>query len=78
MSGWEPQFEAIERFNAAIAEHTGRLAAVTTHGTVMSLWLASRLNDFDPVSFWLGLRFPDAHLLRSSDEREERWVIERV
>lgn len=29
----------------------------------MSLWLATMLQDFDPVSYWLDLRLPDAHLL---------------
>ncbi len=78
LPGWEPRSEAIERFGAAIAERPDRVSAFATHGTVMSLWLASRVDGFDPVSFWRGLHFPDAYLLRSSDVGADRWEIGRL
>lgn len=77
LPGWEPQLEAIERFSAAV-ERSDRFAALVTHGTVMSLWLASRLKSFDPVAFWLELRFPDAYLLRSRGHGGDQWEIERL
>ncbi len=76
--GWEPRGDAISRFDAAVADLVDRPAAVSTHGTVLSLWLTTRLDDFDPVAFWQDLRFPDAHVLEFDSERGGRWTMERV
>lgn len=78
VAGWEHQHEATTRFGAALAEVADPFVAVVTHGTVMSLWLAVVVEDFDPVSFWLDLRFPDAHILQRSDDADLRWTIERI
>ncbi|HVE91328.1 MAG TPA: hypothetical protein VNE62_03360 [Actinomycetota bacterium] len=53
LAGWEPQSEALARFAEAAD------GIVVSHGTVMSLFVASRIR-IDPVRFWSRLTFPDA------------------
>lgn len=64
--GWERQEEVAARFEAAVARHaeaaanSNRTLVVGTHGMALTLWLASRIQlNPDPVTFWIGLRFPD-------------------
>jgi broad specificity phosphatase PhoE len=65
LNGWEPQAEARARFRAAVDEH-GR-AVYVTHGTIMTLYLASVVPTLNAMEFWSRLTFPDAWQLE--DER---------
>ena len=69
--GWETQAEATARFSAAVADAVvavaGRLPVLVTHGTVLSLWLASAVENFEAASFWVDLEFPDAYLVTFRD-----------
>jgi broad specificity phosphatase PhoE len=62
LSQWERSSSALSRFDAAIADVTGDLTAIITHGTVLSLWLGRRVDDLDAIDFWSGLEMPDAWL----------------
>lgn len=64
-AGWEPSGEAIARFDAAVGS-VGEDAVVTTHGTILSLWLSQRVHSFDAMEFWRDLRMPDAWLFDGS------------
>ena len=55
---WEPQSEARARI-AGVVEQKGR-AIYVSHGTVLSLYLASVVPDLDALRFWSELRNPDA------------------
>ena len=57
LPGWEPQSEALARFTEA-AE-----GIVVSHGTVMSLFVASQVK-VDPIAFWSDLTMPDAWELK--------------
>jgi broad specificity phosphatase PhoE len=59
---WEQRSNALSRFDAAIADVADDLAAVVTHGTVLSLWMGRRVDGLDPIDFWSGLQMPDAWL----------------
>lgn len=60
LAGWEPQSEALARFAEAAD------GIVVSHGTVMSLFVASRVG-IDPIEFWSGLTMPDAWALNGSE-----------
>ncbi len=62
--GWEPQGEARARMDAAIREHGD--AIYVSHGTVLSLYLASVVPGLDALGLWNGLRNPDAYELRGN------------
>lgn len=72
--GGETASEALSRFSTGIA----RLLAtrpvgdivVVTHGTVMSLYCASRTGD-DPFTLWQSLRLPDLRALIRSEESSD-------
>jgi broad specificity phosphatase PhoE len=55
---WEPQAYARARFRAVLDDHAR--AIYVTHGTVLTLYLASVVPSFDAMRFWTGLTFPDA------------------
>jgi len=61
---WEPQSEARARIEGVAKDH-GR-AIYVTHGTVLSLYLASIVPMLDAVQFWSELRSPDAWQLSES------------
>lgn len=63
--GWESRATALARFDTAVAS-LGEHALVTTHGTVLSLWLSQRVAHFDAIAFWRGLQMPDAWLFDAS------------
>ncbi|MGE3449281.1 MAG: histidine phosphatase family protein [Microbacteriaceae bacterium] len=67
VEGWEPQSEAIARFDASLAQHGE--AVYVTHGTVMSLYVASRCRRVDAYAFWAGLRNPDAWTFENGQPR---------
>jgi broad specificity phosphatase PhoE len=71
MDGWEPQPDAVARFTAAVGEYGE--AIFVTHGTVLTLYLATAVPDLEPVGFWSGLAFPDAWSL--GDNRLTRVAI---
>ena len=56
--GWEPQADAAARVRAVAGEH-GR-AIYVTHGTVLSLYVASIVRVIDAMQFWTDLTNPDA------------------
>lgn len=58
LEGWEPQAEARARIQAVVNEH-GR-AIYVSHGTVLSLYLASAVPALNAMRFWTELRNPDA------------------
>lgn len=60
LPGWEPQSEVVARFGEA-AE-----GIVVSHGTVMSLFVASRVG-VDPIEFWAALTMPDAWVLEDGE-----------
>lgn len=74
--GWEPQAEALSRFDAAV-DSVGPHAVVTTHGTVLSLWLRQQIDAFDAIEFWRGLEMPDAWLFDLSAGDITRAVVTR-
>ncbi len=78
LDGWEHQSEVLARFGAAVDGGGTRPNVIATHGTVMSLWLARQLPAFDPVAFWLDLRFPDAHVLTSAGASGDAPTLTRV
>ena len=53
---WESQAAAVDRFSRAAR------GIVVSHGTVMSLFVASVVGA-DPLRFWANLRMPDAWVL---------------
>jgi broad specificity phosphatase PhoE len=55
---WEPQSAARARIIDVVEQH-GR-AIYVSHGTLLSLYLASVVPDLDALPFWSGLRNPDA------------------
>ena len=55
---WEPRSEAQARIEGVAKDHG--LAIYVTHGTVLSLYLASIVPMLDAVQFWSELRSPDA------------------
>jgi broad specificity phosphatase PhoE len=63
LPGWEPQEAARARFRAAIRDH-GR-AIYVSHGTLLSLYLASAVPALNAMRFWSELRNPDAWQLDS-------------
>jgi broad specificity phosphatase PhoE len=65
LDGWEPQAEVLTRFSACIAEH-GPVTYVS-HGTVLSLYLGSVVQDLDAFAFWKALALPDAWELRGHE-----------
>lgn len=65
VDGWEPQADAIARFDAAVADHGD--ACFVTHGTVLSLYVASRCPDVDAYTFWARLRTPDAWTIQDRE-----------
>jgi hypothetical protein len=65
IDGWEPQRVALSRFAACVKAR--RDAIYVTHGTVLSLYLASVVDGFDPVAFWNGLTSPDAWRLADGE-----------
>lgn len=67
IEGWELQADARARFEAVVNEH-GR-AIYVTHGTVMTLYLASVEPTLDATRFWTDLRIPDAWELDASGLR---------
>ena len=58
LEGWEPQDAARARVEGAIEDH-GR-AIYVSHGTVLSLYLASVVPSLNAMRFWSELRNPDA------------------
>lgn len=58
VDGWEAQNNAIARIDAAVTEHGE--AIYVTHGTVLSLYMATRCQTLDAYSFWTALQNPDA------------------
>ena len=60
--GWEQHTDALARFDAAVADVADAFTVITTHGTVLALWLSTQIADVDPVPFWLDLKMPDAWL----------------
>ena len=65
LEGWEPQRAAIGRFGACVKAR--RDAIYVTHGTVLSLYLSTVVDGFDPVAFWNGLTLPDAWRLEDGE-----------
>jgi broad specificity phosphatase PhoE len=64
VEGWEPQADARARLAAAVEDH-GR-AIYVSHGTVLSLHLASVVPTLDAMGFWAGLTSPDAWRLEGA------------
>ncbi len=63
VDGFEPQDDALRRFSEAVEEHAATHPIIVTHGTILTLWLASTLgSSFDAGAFWLALGMPDAYL----------------
>lgn len=65
VDGWEPQSDAIARIEASVADHGD--AIYVTHGTVLSLFIASRCRALDAYSFWAHLWNPDAWSIRQTE-----------
>jgi broad specificity phosphatase PhoE len=57
VDGWEPQADACARMQACIEEH--RDAIYVSHGTVLSLYLASVVPKMNGMRFWRGFRHPE-------------------
>lgn len=72
LPGWELRAEALGRFDAALAAIEGSQLVVVTHGTILSLWLGTQIEGFDPVPFWLDLEMPDAWNVNPSTNTVER------
>jgi broad specificity phosphatase PhoE len=58
LDGWEPQDDARARFRAVVAEHGN--AIYVSHGTVLTLYVASVVADLDSFEFWQSLASPGA------------------
>jgi broad specificity phosphatase PhoE len=58
VDGWEAQEDACARMQACIEEHGD--AIYVSHGTVLSLYLASVVPKMNGMRFWRGFRHPDA------------------
>jgi broad specificity phosphatase PhoE len=58
LDGWEPQAVAGARVQSVVDEHGDVL--YVTHGTVLTLYLASVVPTLDAMSFWTALTTPDA------------------
>ena len=67
VSEWEPQRDALARFEATLAERGE--AIYVTHGTVLSLYLGSVVPDLDAFAFWQNLTMPDAWALDGGELR---------
>lgn len=59
LDGWEDAAAVVRRVGAVVREH-GDDVIYVTHGTALTLYVASRCVGVDPVSFWSNLRMPDA------------------
>ncbi|HET8985044.1 MAG TPA: histidine phosphatase family protein, partial [Trueperaceae bacterium] len=73
--GEETGAEALQRFATGVdsvlatAQSRGdRLTTIVSHGTVMTLYLATA-NHLDSIEFWSSLAMPEALLVRSRDRR---------
>jgi broad specificity phosphatase PhoE len=64
VEGWEAQSDAIARIEASVAEHGD--AIYVTHGTILSLFMASRCPGLDAYDFWAHLQNPDAWTIQDS------------
>lgn len=65
VSRWESQAQAVARVEAVVAEHGE--AIYVTHGTVLSLFMASRCPELDAYAFWTRLRNPDAWQIEGAE-----------
>ncbi len=66
VAGWEPQRDAIERFDGVVASRADETVVdesvvLVTHGTVFTLWMNEHMASFEPVEFWNSLSMPDAY-----------------
>ena len=64
LDGWEPQADVRARMQAVVADHGD--AIYVSHGTVLSLYLASLVPALEAMRFWSELRNPDAWELDGS------------
>lgn len=74
--GWETREEAVGRFREGLESLPTREPAVVTHGTVMTLFVASVVADVDAPGFWSNLEMPDAWLVdltAGTISRPEGW-----
>lgn len=77
--GWEPQAEAVARFDAGVAEVLQKWPTVpvviATHGMVLTMWLVRRgaLAQAQAVHFWSALWFPDCFLLEGGGQSMRRY-----
>lgn len=71
--GEESSIEAGERFAAAVERWWREYCcpALVSHGRVMSAYLA-KTTATDPIAFWLGLRMPDAFVVKPDVRRWRR------
>jgi len=67
LDAWEPQGDALARFTAVIDDHATSSLILVTHGTVLSLWLAQVLSNFDAAAFWSSLTMPDAYSVETGN-----------
>ena len=58
LQGWEPQADVQARIQAVVDAHPD--AIYVTHGTAMTLYLASLVPTLNTKQFWADLRMPDA------------------
>ncbi len=65
LDGWERQHQAHARVQAAVHDHGD--AIYVSHGTVLSLYLASVVPKLSASRFWRGFRYPDTWKLDGND-----------
>jgi broad specificity phosphatase PhoE len=63
IAGWEDQDDAVVRFRSGLEQLGSPRVAVASHGTVVTLFIASVVATIEPAAFWTGLSMPDAWLL---------------
>lgn len=63
LPGWETRAEALTRFRDGIEALPSGEVALVTHGTVMTLFVASVVDGLDAPAFWSQLTMPDAWML---------------
>lgn len=66
LPGWETRGEAVTRFRECIEALPSGDVALVTHGTVMTLFVASVVSGLDAPTFWSQLTMPDAWMLDPS------------
>jgi broad specificity phosphatase PhoE len=71
--GNESAHQALQRFNAAVEKIVASTphdnVALATHGTVMTLFVASHNPQIDALAFWRSLQLPDLVVLTLPDFR---------